>query len=432
MSGWAWIAGFVLVGLLVGLLHAWVTRPTYRATALLLVTPTATAADATAAYDANLLAQRLAGAYAKLMQGPEFAGLVVAQMDLRMSPRALQSALNVSPVPDSNLLTASVTLPNPGQAQSIANALGPLFAQHFGALGKPNDTGSGAKVLVAASAVRPTGAVSPRPARDAGLTGALGLLIGLAVAYGRRRRMTLLQRVTEFEERTGTPVVAVLPGKPQRAREGVRELRAHLRAETDGAAAWVAVAGIGDSRGPGWLAEELAQSFLDIDGTALLIRADPAVPSNGRQDRPALVDVVLGRATLRDAVVPGRGHRPDVVHAGVDEATVTDVLASAAMPAVLTEAGAEYDAVVVLCPPMEDSAAALTVGSQGGHVLLVPASSEFRDSVLDPVLRRFTQARVPLAGMVLVQDQPRTVVRLRGWTQQGAVPRAVVSKTATR
>ena len=407
-SSWLVLSIGVLLGVLAGALHVSVTPKTYRATTQLLVTPTSPSTDATAAYDANLLGQRLSTSYASLMQSPQFAELVVRDLHLDVDASQLAASLNIVRVADTNLISASVDMHQPGAAQRTANALAPLFATYMASLsGDQPGPSSPAAVTVAASAVLPTQPVSPQPARELTVTGFAGLLIALAVAAGRRRRTTLAQEVIRFEERSAVPVLAVFPDARAQAVQGVRELRTNLMHELGAEPARpVVLVGVRDAHGTAAsLAEALAQSLADIDEQVLLVHG---AGTDAGQSGRGLVDIVRSGWPLAEAVRRGLPQRADVLDWGEPVDDPSDLLALSGMATLLGDARRVYDQVLVWCRPADSSSDGLSVAAHDVRILLVAVGRDLATGQVDATLRRFFRTGAAVTGVVVLPRPMRS------------------------
>jgi capsular exopolysaccharide synthesis family protein len=101
------------------------------------------------------------------------------------------------------------------------------------------------------------------------------------------------------------------------------------------------------------LALTMAQEF---QHTVALVEADMRRPGLaalfGVRAEPGLVDVLVGAATLDDALVPVPGHNLFVLPAGLAAGRSTELLASAMMGRVAEALRARFDRVVIDTPPM--------------------------------------------------------------------------------
>src|SRR5664280_2615169 len=112
--------------------------PLYQSSIKLFVSAQERTTDTTsAAYQGGLFSQQRAKSYADLLSGPRVAEAVVASLHLPMTPAQLQAKVSASALPDTVLLTASVTDPKPAQAQRLASAIGGQFTDLVDQLERP-------------------------------------------------------------------------------------------------------------------------------------------------------------------------------------------------------------------------------------------------------------------------------------------------------
>jgi protein-tyrosine kinase len=101
------------------------------------------------------------------------------------------------------------------------------------------------------------------------------------------------------------------------------------------------------------LALTMAQEF---QHTVVLVEADMRRPSLaalfGVRPEPGLVDVLVGAATLEDALVSVPGHNLFVLPAGLAAGRSTELLASSMMSRVAEALRARFDRIVIDTPPV--------------------------------------------------------------------------------
>ena len=101
------------------------------------------------------------------------------------------------------------------------------------------------------------------------------------------------------------------------------------------------------------LALTMAQEF---QHRVVLVEADLRRPNLaalfGVRAQPGLVDVLVGAATLEEALVPVPGHHLFVLPAGMPAGRSTELLASSMMQQVIDSLRARFDRIVVDTPPV--------------------------------------------------------------------------------
>ena len=108
------------------------------------------------------MADRVAG-YAPLMTNDFVTSAVVGQLRLPETPQQFAQHVSVTSQPNSAVLTATVTLPDPAQASAAANAVANSFIDLFGRLEVP--LAPNTLPAVSAKLVQPAGRPSRRHGR---------------------------------------------------------------------------------------------------------------------------------------------------------------------------------------------------------------------------------------------------------------------------
>ena len=95
--------------------------PLYTSTARVFVSTSPS--DTNSAYQGGLFSQQRVSSYADLVNGLELTKRVVRTLGLEMTPEELATHVTATVVPDTVLLSISVTDPDPVQAQQINEAM---------------------------------------------------------------------------------------------------------------------------------------------------------------------------------------------------------------------------------------------------------------------------------------------------------------------
>ena len=161
--------------------------PHYASSVTLYVSAETSTTDPLMAYEAALLSAQTVQSYADILTGPRLASSVINALHLPMTTPQLAAEISARPIPQTVLLTATVTDTKPQRAQLIAASVGTQFAKLVSTLARaPGQKHATVRVTVVAPASLSSHPVSPNPVRNIGIATALGLLIGLALAAGRR------------------------------------------------------------------------------------------------------------------------------------------------------------------------------------------------------------------------------------------------------
>jgi len=154
------------------------TAPRYASSVTMYVSAETNTSDPAVAYDGALLSQQTVQSFANLLTGTRLAASVVSYLGLPMTAPQLAAEISARPIPQTVLLTATVTDASPQRAQLIASAVGSRFVHLASVLSRPlAGQPATVHVTVVARATTPGGPVSPKPVRN----------VGIALAFGNLR-----------------------------------------------------------------------------------------------------------------------------------------------------------------------------------------------------------------------------------------------------
>ena len=306
--------------------------------------------------------ERVLATQAAVARIPEVAALAVKHGPTGVSPSELLGSSTVTSDPNADVLSFSVTDPDPDMARRLANA----YAGGFVAYRRQQDTSSlrqarseldkrmadlrasGAgpsdptlgKLLQDSQRLRTrellqqsnssignpaAGAakIQPRPVRDGFLGAFLGLALGIGLVFVRNALNTRVRSASEIEERLGIPLLGRVPPPPKRLAdanrlavieephstqsEAYRMLATNIELiNLDRGAKSFMVASAGRGEGKSTTAASLAVTFARRGLHVVLLEADLRRPVLGKMllldEGPGLTDVALGRADLEEAL----------------------------------------------------------------------------------------------------------------------------------
>jgi capsular exopolysaccharide synthesis family protein len=148
---------------------------------------------------------------------------------------------------------------------------------------------------VLASAATDPAPVSPNHVRDAGLGVAIGLFLGLCVAFLVEQLDTKIRSTQEIEEIYGAPVLGVIPTEKFRKKDASRL----LLVQNPGGAGADAYRGL-----------RIGLDFTNFQHDVKTVLVTSAVPSEGKSSVAANLAVALARAGRRTALLSCDFHRP--------------------------------------------------------------------------------------------------------------------------
>lgn len=161
--------------------------------------------------------QNLTATMAELVNTRTVAQGVIKKLNLSMGTYSILSNLSAQQVNSTQLIEVSYTGSNPREVQQITNAVGTVFSQQVsgGKLG-----GDAADATVQETAVLPTTPVNPNPKLDIPLGVAIGLMLGVGLAFLLEYRNDGWRSSEEVEQVLGVPAFGIIPAfkvrKPKR------------------------------------------------------------------------------------------------------------------------------------------------------------------------------------------------------------------------
>jgi capsular exopolysaccharide synthesis family protein len=244
---------------------------------------------------------------------------------------------------------------------------------------------------------------------------ALGLGIGLSVLLDRFDHR--FRHLSQVSGELGLPVLGTVPkiaqpprrAKPEDAAEVIESFRGiRLRLQYAYTTNQPLVCGVtspeqGD--GKSLVASNLALAFAEAGYRTLLIDADTRRGALhevfGAQRRPGLIEVLSGEATREEALQPTSQERLLLLPCGGRRTTNPELIASSALPRLLSEYVREFSVIIVDGPPLSAGIDAFAIGAACENTMMI-----LRHSKTDMRMARTKLAllrRLPLrtVGVVL-------------------------------
>jgi capsular exopolysaccharide synthesis family protein len=287
---------------------------------------------------------------------------------------------------------------------------------------------SGTVQLAQAAAV-PSGPSSPRKTRTILVAALLGLVLGLALAFGLERLDQHIRNPEELERTYDLPLLGVIPESPSLRREmdgnqsdplppevndAFQFVRTRLRYfNVDRDLRTVAIVSAGPGDGKTTVAHGLANAAAGVGLRVLLVEADlrrSALAEEVQVDvGPGLADVLIGAqnladvtqsVTLDDADQASTFRTFDVIVAGALPPNPAEMLESGAMVNVLQQVKQNYDFVILDTPPLGTVSDVLPLMREVDGVAVVAAMGQSRRDVGRRLRETLQSVGAPLLGVI--------------------------------
>jgi len=350
---------------------------------------------------------------------------VIDELSLDTTLVELREDLTISSPTGTSILNVTARNDSREQAAQQANAVAASLQRVVGELAP---SGSDGAQLVSASIIDtarpPVTPASPRPILNLSLGVVLGCLLGLGQVVLRSRLDTRVRTREDIEKVTDVPVLASVGRNVNTsvraagvARERWSSAEAYRRLRTN-----VGFLGLGGERRPSLVitsslagegktetALNLARVLAQAGESVLLVDADlrrPKVAERMRLDADlGLVDVLTGRGSLEDLCIQVGSGQLWILPSGTIPPNPSELLGSAGMAHLITEAEERFDHVLFDTPPLLPVTDALVLASRTGGAIVVARSGRVRWSELGAALNILAVGGVPALGVVL-NDTP--------------------------
>jgi capsular exopolysaccharide synthesis family protein len=434
------VVAVVLAGAAVGFSMA--QTPVYEASTKILVgQDRGVTIDPNYAYGLQQLTQTMVGG----VSSRPVAKAVIRQENLRMTTEEFLSHLSAEQEPETQWIQVHYTDSSPERAQRLANAVSDVFSKQ---VSEVNSGATAITVTVWERAVVPDAPVAPNPVRNGLLALALGLFIGVGLAFVLEYRDDRWNSPEEMERVSGAPTFGIIPefkdSKTQKevsaaqsllktgrrqagkeaetdelagrlvtaldptsaAAEAYRTLRTNLLygAFLDEPAKVIVLTSPGPGEGKSTTCANLGVVLAQAGKNTLILDCDFRKPVMhrffGLRNLHGIVDVVVGERSLQESwKEPVEGLK--VVPVGTVPPNPTELLGSRRFSELLASFREEFNYVLVDAAPVGLVSDPAILATQGDGVLLVSDAQNTRKGSMRQAVRSLGAVGANVLGTVM-------------------------------
>jgi succinoglycan biosynthesis transport protein ExoP len=279
---------------------------------------------------------------------------------------------------------------------------------------------SNIRIVDAASV--PRGPVRPQKTRDIALGLALGLFLGVGLAFFLDYLDNTIKTPEDVRKQLGAPLLAVIPeidaptdvvinsGAETPLADGYRLLRTSLTYSwPESSSRILLVTSTSPGEGKTVTSVNLALILASMGGKVLLIDCDMRRPQSHTYLRgkksPGLSDLLVGRARPSDAIQRPPGTTVSLLSAGTRAPSPADLMTLQTMRDFLDGLRGFYDWIVLDTPPVGPVAEALILGPLADGVVVVVGAEMVPRNGVRHTLDRVRETGARLLGVVLNRAQ---------------------------
>jgi polysaccharide biosynthesis transport protein len=367
-------------------------------------------------FDTVQASQSLARSFAEIIDSPNIAGQVAAQLGDGTDARSLGEVTSFEPVAETQLLEIRAEDPDPVKAKNIADAYAEVFVDYA----EENlSEATNANLSFADPAPLRNSPARPKPTLYTLIAAIFGLAVGLALAFLRDRLDRRIRTAEDIEGAFELPVLARIPrrGRSQPSvtafKEAHRVLRTNLRFAAHGSQlrSLAVTSGLA-SEGKTTTVAELALASAEVGLQVIAIEADfrrPGLqrllmPDSEQPLGPGLSHYLMETASIDDVIHPSGHPGVSIVPAGALPPAPSALLDARRGPR-LSEFSGRADVLVLDLPPLSIGADASVIATWVDGVLLVVDLGRVTDRAVREAVKQLEAVRAPTLGLVLNRDR---------------------------
>lgn len=417
---WVIIVVMTLAGIAGGATYSLLQTPMYQASTKVFVS--ASSADSVSDLSAgNSYTQQIVRSYAEVVSTGLVLDPVASELGLEESVDDLASRVSASVTLNTVIVQIAVSDPDPVVAANIANSIAKHLIAAVPELTPANSSGVvPVKVTVTQRAQVPDEPVSPRLNINLVLGAFAGLALGVGIAVLRNILDQRIRGQRDVELITERPILGAIAYDPKAKErplivhadplspraESFRSLRTNLQFVDMGSQrrSFVVTSSV-ESEGKSTTTANLAIALRDSGLNICVIEGDLRRPKLvdylGLEGAVGLTDVLIGKATLADALQRWGRNNLFVLPAGQIPPNPSELLGSAAMAKLVRDLEAEFHIVLIDAPPLLPVTDAAILAKQTSGAIVVAAAGRTQRHQLEAALRSLDGVDARIHGIVL-------------------------------
>lgn len=418
-SRWITVCVTVVVAVILSVALSLLTTPMYKASTRLFVSTTAGGSIAET-YQGNRFSQERVVSYAELLKGQTLAQRTIDKMGLTLNAGELLENIKAIAKPDTVLIDVEVMDESPVRARDIANTLSDEFVAWVRELETPEGAlRPDARVVVEQRASIPSEPIVPNTSRNIALGLAVGVLLGIGIAFGRDALDNTIKDGKTLEEIVGAGVVGNVPLDKERRRnaaisfendnsaisEAFRKIRTNLQfLAIDSPPRVIVVTSSMPSEGKSTTAINIALALAEAEHNVVLVDGDMRRPTLHKYlDLVGTVGfstVLSGGASLEEALQKTRFPGLTVLTSGAIPPNPSELLGSQTARRLLSELRSQFDYVIVDSTPLLAVTDAAILAAGGDGVLIIARYGHTRSEQLSDAVASLQGVGAPLLGAI--------------------------------
>jgi capsular exopolysaccharide synthesis family protein len=383
-----------------------------------ITTPTEGVSDS---YTGGLFSQQRVKSYADLLASERLARSIAALPGIDLPAARIQREITAKAVPDTVLLQATVTDPDPALSERIAKEMAENFAALVTMLETPAGGGTPTvKVEVVAGPVLNPVPVTPRPLRNTGVAVLLGVLVGSGLAVLRELLDVTIKTAEGLRAVADAPVLAVVPYDPAAKQaplvmsgerfspraEAFRHLRTNLQfVDVDSPVRTIVITSAVPEEGKSTTAVNLAIAFAEAGKRTLLVEGDlrrPRVAEYlGLERAVGLSNVLIGQVQVDEVIQEWGRDGLKVLPSGFVPPNPSEMLGSRNMAVQLGLLRFRFDIIIIDAPPLLPVTDASVIAAAVDGAVLVTRSGKTPQARVQAALASLRAVDSRVLGCVL-------------------------------